>query len=69
MLGNATASLGMVMRLARLQEAGTYRDEHSALAKAYRESRGGASTRHPSSQHPFRWGSPRYVITLWNASR
>ncbi|MGW0802406.1 acyl-CoA dehydrogenase family protein [Nonomuraea sp. NPDC002799] len=35
MLGNATASLGMVVRLAQLQDDGTYRDEHSALAKAY----------------------------------
>ena len=35
MLGNATASLGMVVRLAQLQDAGNYRDEHSALAKAY----------------------------------
>ncbi|QFG26568.1 acyl-CoA dehydrogenase family protein [Actinomadura sp. WMMB 499] len=35
MLGNATASLGMVVRLAQLQDAGMYRDEHSALAKAY----------------------------------
>ncbi|HEY1571998.1 MAG TPA: acyl-CoA dehydrogenase family protein [Pseudonocardiaceae bacterium] len=35
MLGNTTASLGMVARLAQLQDAGTYRDEHSALAKAY----------------------------------
>jgi glutaryl-CoA dehydrogenase len=35
MLGNATASLGMVVRLAQLQDAGLYRDEHSALAKAY----------------------------------
>ncbi|OLT28099.1 acyl-CoA dehydrogenase [Actinomadura sp. CNU-125] len=35
MLGNATASLGMVARLAQLQDAGMYRDEHSALAKAY----------------------------------
>jgi glutaryl-CoA dehydrogenase len=35
MLGNATASLGMVVRLAQLQDAGQYRDEHSALAKAY----------------------------------
>jgi glutaryl-CoA dehydrogenase len=35
MLGNATGSLGMVVRLAQLQDAGTYRDEHSALAKAY----------------------------------
>ncbi|MET8643090.1 acyl-CoA dehydrogenase family protein [Streptomyces sp. NPDC004096] len=35
MLGNATASCGMVTRLARLQDAGVYRDEQSALAKAY----------------------------------
>jgi glutaryl-CoA dehydrogenase len=35
MLGNATASLGMIVRLAQLQDAGVYRDEHSALAKAY----------------------------------
>ncbi|WP_395108532.1 acyl-CoA dehydrogenase family protein [Actinomadura sp. SCN-SB] len=35
MLGNATACLGMVARLAQLQDAGQYRDEHSALAKAY----------------------------------
>lgn len=35
MLGNATASLGMVVRLAQLQDEGQYRDEHSALAKAY----------------------------------
>lgn len=34
MLGNVTSSLGMVVRLAQLQEAGVYRDEHSALAKA-----------------------------------
>jgi glutaryl-CoA dehydrogenase len=39
MLGNATASLGMVVRLAQLQDAGLYRDEHSALAKAYCTSR------------------------------
>ncbi|MGI5162923.1 acyl-CoA dehydrogenase family protein [Spirillospora sp. CA-253888] len=39
MLGNATASLGMVARLAQLQDAGQYRDEHSALAKAYCTSR------------------------------
>jgi glutaryl-CoA dehydrogenase len=39
MLGNATASFGMVVRLAQLQDAGTYRDEHSALAKAYCTSR------------------------------
>jgi glutaryl-CoA dehydrogenase len=35
MLGNLTASLGMCVRLAQLQDAGRYRDEHSALAKAY----------------------------------
>ncbi|MFE7324030.1 acyl-CoA dehydrogenase family protein [Streptomyces sp. NPDC057565] len=35
MLGNATASCGMVTRLAQLQDAGVYRDEQSALAKAY----------------------------------
>ncbi|MFI0370001.1 acyl-CoA dehydrogenase family protein [Actinomadura sp. 1N219] len=35
MLGNTTASLGMVVRLAQLQDDGLYRDEHSALAKAY----------------------------------
>jgi glutaryl-CoA dehydrogenase len=39
MLGNATATLGMVVRLAQLQDAGLYRDEHSALAKAYCTSR------------------------------
>ncbi|WP_235960692.1 acyl-CoA dehydrogenase family protein [Actinomadura macrotermitis] len=39
MLGNATASLGMVVRLAQLQDCGQYRDEHSALAKAYCTSR------------------------------
>ncbi|MFG3206938.1 acyl-CoA dehydrogenase family protein [Streptomyces sp. NPDC048192] len=35
MLGNATASCGMVTRLAQLQDAGVYRDEQSALAKGY----------------------------------
>ncbi|MEV4470876.1 acyl-CoA dehydrogenase family protein [Nonomuraea sp. NPDC049504] len=39
MLGNATACLGMVVRLARMQDDGVYRDEHSALAKAYCTSR------------------------------
>jgi glutaryl-CoA dehydrogenase len=39
MLGNATACLGMVVRLAQLQDTGLYRDEHSALAKAYCTSR------------------------------
>ena len=35
MLGNVTACLGMIVRLAQLQDAGVYRDEQSALAKAY----------------------------------
>jgi glutaryl-CoA dehydrogenase len=35
MLGNVTASAGMMVRLAQLQHDGVYRDEHSALAKAY----------------------------------
>ncbi|GAA0579631.1 acyl-CoA dehydrogenase family protein [Paractinoplanes ferrugineus] len=35
MAGNVTASLGMCVRLAQLQDDGSYRDEHSALAKAY----------------------------------
>ncbi|WP_328540299.1 acyl-CoA dehydrogenase family protein [Streptomyces sp. NBC_00344] len=35
MLGNAMASLGMVVRLAQLEDAGSFHDEHSALAKAY----------------------------------
>jgi glutaryl-CoA dehydrogenase len=35
MLGNLTSSFGMVVRLAQLQDAGVYRDEHSAMAKAY----------------------------------
>jgi len=39
MVGNVTASLGMVVRLAQLQDAGQYRDEHSALAKAYSTTR------------------------------
>jgi glutaryl-CoA dehydrogenase len=34
-LGNITSSLGMVVRLAQLQDGGVYRDEHSALAKAF----------------------------------
>nr|MDT0664064.1 acyl-CoA dehydrogenase family protein [Micromonospora sp. DSM 115978] len=38
-LGNATASLGMAVRLAQLEDAGTYRDEHSSLAKAFCTSR------------------------------
>ena len=35
MLGNATASCGMMVRLAQLQDAGVFRDEQSSLAKAY----------------------------------
>lgn len=35
MLGNATACAGMMVRLAQLQQEGVYRDEQSALAKAY----------------------------------
>jgi glutaryl-CoA dehydrogenase len=34
-LGNITASWGMLVQLARLQDAGVFRDEHSALAKAF----------------------------------
>lgn len=33
MLGNVTSALGLVVRLAQLQDDGVYRDEHSALAK------------------------------------
>jgi glutaryl-CoA dehydrogenase len=39
MLGNVTACLGMVVRLAQLQDEQVYADEHSALAKAYVTSR------------------------------
>ncbi|MDQ6783524.1 MAG: acyl-CoA dehydrogenase family protein [Actinomycetota bacterium] len=35
MLGNVTASLGMAVRLAQLQDDGEISDSHSALAKAY----------------------------------
>ncbi|MEE1671235.1 acyl-CoA dehydrogenase family protein [Streptomyces sp. WAC07094] len=34
-LGNITASWGMLIQLARLQDQGIFRDEHSALAKEY----------------------------------
>ncbi|GAA2389804.1 acyl-CoA dehydrogenase family protein [Streptomyces coeruleofuscus] len=34
-LGNITASWGLLAQLARLQDAGVFRDEHSALAKAF----------------------------------
>ncbi len=39
MLGNITASLGMTVRVAQLQQAGTFRDEQAALAKSYCTSR------------------------------
>ncbi|NVM98553.1 acyl-CoA dehydrogenase family protein [Arthrobacter sp. SDTb3-6] len=35
MLSNAQASMGMMVRLAQLEDAGTTRNEHSALAKAF----------------------------------
>jgi glutaryl-CoA dehydrogenase len=35
MLGNVTASLALVVRLAQLQDAGINADEHSALAKSF----------------------------------
>ncbi|WP_089955317.1 acyl-CoA dehydrogenase family protein [Lentzea xinjiangensis] len=38
-LGNITASWGMLVQLARLQDAGVFRDEHSSLAKAFVTSR------------------------------
>ncbi|MER6133675.1 acyl-CoA dehydrogenase family protein [Streptomyces sp. NPDC001815] len=38
-LGNITASWGMLIQLARLQDAGVFRDEHSSLAKAFVTSR------------------------------
>jgi glutaryl-CoA dehydrogenase len=34
-LGNITASWGMLVQLAQLQDAGVFRDEHSSLAKAF----------------------------------
>jgi glutaryl-CoA dehydrogenase len=34
-LGNITASWGMLVQLARLQDVGVFRDEHSSLAKAF----------------------------------
>jgi glutaryl-CoA dehydrogenase len=34
-LGDATAGLGMLVQLARVQDSGQFRDEHSALAKAW----------------------------------
>ncbi|SED34349.1 acyl-CoA dehydrogenase family protein [Streptomyces melanosporofaciens] len=38
-LGNITACWGMLVQLARRQDAGIFRDEHSALAKAFVTSR------------------------------
>ncbi|MFF7521703.1 acyl-CoA dehydrogenase family protein [Streptomyces pseudovenezuelae] len=38
-LGNITACWGMLVQLARLQDAGIFRDEHSSLAKAFVTSR------------------------------
>lgn len=38
-LGNITASLGMVVRVSEMQDAGQQRDEHSALAKAFATAR------------------------------
>ncbi|ALG10312.1 acyl-CoA dehydrogenase family protein [Kibdelosporangium phytohabitans] len=38
-LGDITASWGMLVQLARLQDAGIFRDEHSSLAKAFVTSR------------------------------
>ncbi len=39
MLGNITASLGMAVRVAQLQDRGVFRDEQGALAKSYCTSR------------------------------
>ncbi|RFA22653.1 acyl-CoA dehydrogenase family protein [Subtercola boreus] len=38
-LGNITASLGMVVQVSKMLDAGTQRDEHSALTKAYATAR------------------------------
>jgi glutaryl-CoA dehydrogenase len=38
-LGNITASWGMLVQLARLQDAGIFKEEHSSLAKAFVTSR------------------------------
>ncbi len=38
-LGNITASWGMLVQLAKLQDAGIFQDEHSSLAKAFVTSR------------------------------
>ena len=39
MLGNAVSSMGMMVRLAQLEDAGEVRDEQSALAKAFTSTR------------------------------
>jgi glutaryl-CoA dehydrogenase len=39
MAGNVTASLGMAVRVAQLQEEGVFRDDQAALAKSYVTSR------------------------------
>ncbi|MCW0216651.1 MAG: acyl-CoA dehydrogenase family protein [Pseudonocardia sp.] len=39
MLGNVTASLGMAVRLAEMQDAGTAGDDHAALAKEFTTTR------------------------------
>jgi glutaryl-CoA dehydrogenase len=38
-LGNAVASMGMMVRLAQMEDAGQAKDEHSALAKAFTTAR------------------------------
>jgi glutaryl-CoA dehydrogenase len=38
-LGNITASIGMCVQVSKMLDAGTQRDEHSALAKAYTTAR------------------------------
>jgi Acyl-CoA dehydrogenases len=38
-LGNITASIGMVVQVSKMLDAGVQRDEHSALAKAYTTAR------------------------------
>ena len=38
-LGNITASIGMCLRASQMQDAGTQKDEHSALAKAFATAR------------------------------
>ena len=40
MAGNVTASLGMAVRVAQLQEEGVFRDDHAALAKSFVTIRG-----------------------------